>query len=301
MQCRTFLVNAFTRDRTAGNPAGVVLDADELSDEQLRAICNTLEAPDTAFVCRPQGPDHDARLRFLTPRREATFIGHATLAAQYVRARIEGKTAARQRLLTGIGIVDTEVLGASTPDADYSIAITQSAPALGPLFPQRHRAAVLAALGLSPGDLHPAYPLQRVAEKAPRLLIGVKSVEVLPRLEPDFEALKRLSPEVGAEGYFVFALERGAQSVNTHARLFCPIMGIPEDPVSGNTHAMLGAYLVHHGLLAPIDGMARFRAHQGLWIGRLGIIDVEVACKERVARSVRIAGDAVIVREGRWP
>jgi len=33
--------------------------------------------------------------------------------------------------------------------------------------------------------------------------------------------------------------------------MFCPALGIPEDPVSGNAHGLLGAYLAELGLLAP--------------------------------------------------
>ena len=36
--CRLFHVDAFTRERFAGNPAVVVLDADELTDEDMHRI-----------------------------------------------------------------------------------------------------------------------------------------------------------------------------------------------------------------------------------------------------------------------
>jgi PhzF family phenazine biosynthesis protein len=298
LQCRVFEVNAFTRDRAGGNPAGVVLDADGLSDEQMREIAHSLPAPDTAFVFKPTAPDHDAHLRFLTPRREAPFIGHATIAAHYVRAKIDGQTRAKQRQLTGMGLMDIEIPQAA---GDFRVTITQPAPVLGPMLPKEHHAQVLAALGLSAEALHPRYPLQRVGEKAPRLLIGVRSAEILDGLKPDFDSLKRLSPEVGADGYFVFALEEDGPAASTHARLFCPAMGIPEDPVSGNTHAMLAVYLVHHGMLVPQEGKARFRGYQGAWVGRPGIIEVEAICEGRKALAVRILGDAVITRAGVWP
>lgn len=288
---RVFQVNAFTRDKNGGNPAGVVLDADGLSDEEMRGIANTLKAPDTAFVFSPPSADHDARLRFLTPRHETTFVGHATIAAQYIRAKIDGKAAPRQRLLTGMGLVEIDVLQV---DGDYRIGITQRAPILGPIFPEQHRPDVFRALGLSPGDIHPDLPLQLVAQKAPRLLIGVRSPEVLSSLKPDFAGLKRLSPQVGAEGYFVFGLGPRTGSASTQSRLFCPVMGIPEDPVSGNTHAMLGVYLVQHGVLVPENGIARFQGHQGAFVGRAGIVEVEVLCEGLTPRAVRILGDAVI-------
>jgi predicted PhzF superfamily epimerase YddE/YHI9 len=38
--------------------------------------------------------------------------------------------------------------------------------------------------------------------------------------------------------------------------MFCPALGIPEDPVSGNAHGLLGAYLAEQGLL-PHPGPRR--------------------------------------------
>jgi PhzF family phenazine biosynthesis protein len=288
---RIFEVSAFTRQPGAGNPAGVVLDADDLSDEQMRRIANSIDAHDTAFVSRPTSGNNDVRVRFLTPRHEALFIGHATLAAQYVCAKLADQPKMKLRQECGIGTVEIEVLQV---DGDYRIAIVQSAPVLGPLFSQEHLTAVLDALSLTPEDLNPEYPLQVVDRKAPRLFVGLRSAERLRSVKPNFDELKRLSPEVGADGYFVFSVASRAPTASTRSRLFCPAMGIPEDPVSGNTHAMLGVYLLHHGLLEPQGGKLSFQGHQGEFLGRAGIVNVEVACHGRVAESVRIAGDAVI-------
>jgi predicted PhzF superfamily epimerase YddE/YHI9 len=60
---------------------------------------------------------------------------------------------------------------------------------------------------------------------------------------------------------------------------------------------MLGVYLVNHELMKPQDGRVRFRGQQGMWVRRPGVVDVEVLSSGRVAQSVRIVGDAVIVYE----
>src|SRR5262245_52770055 len=74
-------VDAFTRTRFTGNPAGVVLNADELTDAEMLAIARKLNNADTAFILAADGNDHDLRARFFTPRTEAGFVGHATVAA----------------------------------------------------------------------------------------------------------------------------------------------------------------------------------------------------------------------------
>ena len=45
--------------------------------------------------------------------------------------------------------------------------------------------------------------------------------------------------------------------------MFCPVIGVPEDPVSGNAHGMLGVYLVNNGLLAPDEGRGTLRRPPG--------------------------------------
>src|SRR3974377_2554310 len=80
-------VDAFTRAPFTGNPTGVVLNADALSDAQMLAVARELNNAETAFILAADGPDHSVRARFFTPRTEIGFVGHATVAAQYVLAR----------------------------------------------------------------------------------------------------------------------------------------------------------------------------------------------------------------------
>jgi len=115
------------------------------------------------------------------------------------------------------------------------------------------------------------------------------------------EALVHLTPHVGADGFFVFALTPDKGPATTESRMFCPVIGVPEDPVSGNAHGMLGVYLVSNGLLAADDGVARFVGHQGRFVGRPGIVEVEVAASGKRANSVRVTGDAVIVFQAELP
>lgn len=292
-RCRLFHVDAFTRQRFCGNPANVVLDADELTDEQMQMIATEVNG-ETAFVLEPESHDHDVQIKYFTPRHRTPFVGHATIAAQYVRAKKDGKPKGKLRQLTGAGIVEIEV---AKVDGDLRIAITQNPPSFGPIIPDHHRTQVLNALGISSPSLHHDCPLQIMSKGTSRLLIGLRSPELLDSLKPDLEALARLTPHVGAEGYFVFAMSPVANGPGTESRMFCPALGIPEDPVSGNAHGMLGVYLVNQGLLTPKDGRVTFEGRQGHWVGRPGTIQVEVEASSKVAQSVRIIGDAVIVYE----
>jgi PhzF family phenazine biosynthesis protein len=292
-RCRLFRVDAFTRERFRGNPAVVVLDADDLSEDEMQTIAAEVNG-ETAFVLESDSGDHDIQVKFFTPRHEVPFVGHATVAAQYVRAKTQGAPKGKLRQKTGTGIVEIEVTEA---EGDYRIAITQSPPSFGPIVPEHHRRQVLDALGISSPSLHIDCPLQIMTKGTNRLLIGLKSPDLLNSIKPDFEELTRLTPHVGAEGYFVFALTETNGGPGTISRMFCPALGIPEDPVSGNAHGMLGVYLINQDLFSPQDGVVKFRGHQGQWVRRAGVVDVEVETSGKVAQSVRIVGDAVIVYE----
>ena len=289
-----FQVDAFTRQRFTGNPAGVVLGADALTEEEMLAIARELNNADTAFVSAADGADHDLRVRFFTPRTEAAFVAHATVAAHYVMSRRPGPRRLRQKQKAGI--VEGEVRGDGD---DRRIAIHQSPPPIGRELSTRERLAVLDALALSSGDLDGHCPLLVCGSASTRLMVGVRGAEQLRQLRPDSARLTTLSAQLGAAGYFVFTLAPQVPGVLTEARMFCPAIGIDEDPVSGNAHGMLGVHLVTHGLLAARDGRAAFTGRQGHHMGRGGRVGIEMAVEGGVVRAVTLAGDAVVVYEGR--
>ncbi|MBV6417788.1 MAG: putative isomerase YddE [Steroidobacteraceae bacterium] len=287
-----FQVDAFTRRRFTGNPAGVVLGADALSDEDMLAIARELNNADTAFVLSPDGTDHDLRVRFFTPRTEAAFVAHATVAAHYVMSRRPGPRRLRQKQKAGI--VDIEVRG---DGETRRIAIHQAPPAIGRELSARERLAVLDALALSSGDLDGRCPLIVCGTASTRLMVGVRGTEQLRQLKPDAARLTTLSAQLGAAGYFVFTLEPQVANVLTEARMFSPALGIPEDPVSGNAHGMLGAYLAARDLV-PRDGdLARFSGAQGHYLNRPGQVDVELEYRDGGVHAIRVVGDAALVFE----
>ena len=283
-------VDAFTRQRFTGNPAGVVLNADSLDDAEMLAIARELNNADTAFVLAPQGSDHDVRVRFFTPRMEVGFVGHATVAAHYVLSR--DRSTGRRRQKSKAGLVEVEIHG---EDAERRIAVRQSCPPLGRELNERERLAVLDSLALASDDLDIRCPLRIVGSGSTRLIVGVRGSEQLQRLKPDFARLTTLSAQLGAAGYFVFTLAPERRGSLTESRMFCPALGIPEDPVSGNAHGLLGAYLAHYELLRRESTRASFSGSQGHFMNRPGRVDVELEFRDNALDAVWIIGQAVSI------
>jgi PhzF family phenazine biosynthesis protein len=286
-------VDAFTRDRFTGNPAGVVLNADGLSEAQMLAIARELNNADTAFILAPDNSEYGVRARFFTPRTEVGFVGHATVAAHYVLSR-RASAPRHVRQKSKAGVVDIEVRGV---EEDRSIAIRQSTPPMGRELNDRERLAVLDALALATDDLDPRCPLRIVGSSSTRLLIGVRSEEALKHLKPDFNRLTTLSAQLGAAGYFVFTLATTGGSHLTESRMFCPALGISEDPVSGNAHGLLGVYLAHHGFLPRNEPRVSFSGVQGHQLHRPGRVNVELEIKDGAIEGVWIIGQAVSIFE----
>lgn len=287
-----FQVDAFTSTRFAGNPAGVVLNAECLQDTEMQALARELNNADTAFVLPPTGDDHDIRVRFFTPRSEAAFVGHATLAVHAVLNSRDPQPLRRQ--LGKAGIVAVRAL----PD-DAGFAIRQPPAPLGRWLPGEELPTVLAALGLTNADLDPQCPARIVGTASTRLLLGLRVGARLATLAPDLARLAALSGELGAAGYFLFSRAPSVADCLVESRMFCPQLGIPEDPVSGNAHGMLGVYLFDRGLLPGTGSSLQFTGAQGHHMGRPGKVGIVLRVTDvahgSICESVELHGQAVLV------
>jgi PhzF family phenazine biosynthesis protein len=286
-------VDAFTREPFTGNPTGVVLNADVLTDAEMLAVARELNNAETAFMLSPDGEDHSVRARFFTPRAETGFVGHATVAAQYVLSR-RHDAPRRQRQKSKAGIVDVEVRGTGP---ERSIAIRRNPSPLGRELNDRERLAVLDALALASESLDTRLAPRIAGVSGVRLLIGVRGAEPLKHLKPDFTRLTTLSAQLGASGFFVFAYDARGADHQVESRMFCPALGIPEDPVSGNAHGLLGTYLARQGLLVPTGDRAHFSGVQGQHLHRQGRVEVDLEFRDGRLDAVWIRGQAVSIFE----
>lgn len=293
---RVYQVDAFTRARFMGNPAGVVPDADGLSEAQMQAIARELHNSETAFILRPEADDHDVRVRFFTPTTEVPVCGHATIAAHYVRA-IEGSAPRGSvRQLTGAGVLQVDI--EPNERDDFRIWMHQRPPTFGPVLTRAARHALIAALAIDEQGLGQG-PIEIVSTGHSKVMVPLRNRTVLDQLEPDLSALATLSRDIGCNGYHLFTPADPAPGILAHARMFAPAIGIPEDPVTGNGNGPLGAYLVRHRLVPLVSGQGVFSCtmRQGEAMGRAGEVEVEVTIDpdSMMPSAVRIGGEAVVV------
>lgn len=288
-----YQVDAFTRQPFTGNPAGVVLGAEVLDDAQMQAIARELNNADTAFVLPPTGSDHDLRVRFFTPRSEAAFVGHATLAVHAVLAQRDPRALRRQA--SGNSVIEVSAL-----PGDGGFSIRMPAPTLGRTLHPDEVTQAIDALGLASTAVDLGCPPRIAGKLSTRLLIGLEDAGALATMSPDLSQLARLSPVLGAAGYFLYATRGTRDGCDVESRMFCPALGIPEDPVSGNAHGLLGGLLLEHGRLQVSNGQARFSGLQGHHMDRPGRVDVALDVgADGSCQGVRIGGQAVVVFQTR--
>ncbi len=264
MKIRAYLVKSFTKDKNQGNPAGVILDADELTEQQMIAISSKLGFSESVFIQKSENTNF--KTRFFSPTHEVDLCGHATIAAFHTL--IEGgkvhfgglkNIALTQETKAGIFPV--------TCYKDGLIVMTQDAPKYSDFKPNKKKIAEL--LNISERDILD-HPLEIISTGTPKLIIPVRSLEVLLRIKPDLEGIKKFCILSGAKGFYPFTSETKDTDSNFHARQFNPLAGIDEDPITGVAAGALGAYIKKHKLL----NKDRFIVEQGYIMNKTGKIFV---------------------------
>ena len=258
-------------DPSSGNPAGVVLGADALSDAEMQAIATELGFSESAFLSDHQ--PGSARIRYFTPRAEIAFCGHATIASGAALARA-GATGV-VRLRTNAGEVPVEAsAGRATLTAVEATVEPLEETALDDL---------LAALRVTRTDLDPDLPPALVRGGNPHPVLFV-TADALARLDHDADAVLRIQDRLGWDST-VPVVHRVSATLFRSRNPF-PRGGIREDPATGSAAADLGAYLRSGGHLAT---PATITIEQGGETGRPCLLSVTVPERGRVRVSGSVA------------
>ena len=254
------LVDAFTSQPFAGNPAAVYVLDRWRDDAWHQRVAREMNQSETAFLV-PRG-EGGFELRWFTPAVEVDLCGHATLASAHM-LWMTG-SANREKPIafsTRSGILT------ATPAADL---IELDFPLL-PEHPADAPPGLVEALGVSP-----IY----VGQSRHDLVVEVVSDAEVKAARPD---LSRLA-QVATRGTIVTA-RSSDPAFDFVSRFFAPAAGIPEDPATGSAHCCLADFW------SKRLNKTAFRAFQASPRG--GTIHVRIAGDRAI-----LGGQAVIVAEG---
>ncbi len=288
---RLFLIDAFAETPFRGNSAGVVLEADGLTDEQMQLLAREVNASETAFISRANDLHRPARLRWFTPQMEVAFCGHATLAAAHALQEVgclpnllaQPDAALVFETQAGLLRLCPELLPA--PHASVIWWLQMPEPGLRPDNTNPIRTCEL--LGLTPDDLDSAFPLMRTRDDD--VLYFVRSWQTLMAMQPQFSELGAWCRRCDIRGLCVATTETLTPAVNVHSRFFAPAVGINEDPVTGSVHGPLAAYLVVNNVVGSAAGKSGLICAQGRPGDRGGLVRAVVEATQQGYR-VTIGG-----------
>lgn len=226
------ILNAFAENGKGGNPAGVVLNADELSDKNKLEISKKVALSETAFVSKSK--TEDFKLDFFTPKKQIAHCGHATVATF--------------SYLIQIGALKNNSSSKETIDGKRKIEIIGDFAFMEQLAPKyvdvSHKEnVILKSLGLKKTDLIPNAPIQLVNTGNSFILVPVKNNEILKNIIPDFDLISEVSDEFNLIGYYVFSTNTDNTQYDATSRMFGPRYGILEEAGTGMAAGPLGCYL----------------------------------------------------------
>ena len=206
-----YQVDAFTNRVFAGNPAAVLVLEDWLSVDLMQQIAAENNLAETAFARPNVSAGWD--LRWFTPVQEVDFCGHATLATGHVLASELGHFGDLV-FTTRVGELRVERLGE---------AYVLDLPAF---FPE--------AVEEPPAILDDIFPTGWLTtfRSFENLFVELPNEAALRAFSPDLERVKTLFP-------FGLCVTAPGDHHDFVSRYFAPGAGIPEDPVTGGTHATL--------------------------------------------------------------
>jgi PhzF family phenazine biosynthesis protein len=274
-----FTVNAFSNSPTGGNPAGVVLGAELLSDADMQQLAKELGHSETAFVLPCETAN--VQVRFFTPLAEVDLCGHATVATFFLLAEIRKLKPGRYTQLTRAGLLSVEV------QKSGFIYMTQTRPLFGDFV---ESSVIADSLGIGLDLMHPVLRPQIVSTGLPDIIVPLRRLETLQKLRPDFEKISRLSSDLKVTGYHVFSMETLFGST-AHCRNFAPLYGINEESATGTANGALTCYLFNHHMLTAEEALD-VRFEQGYCIGRPSQILVSVETSGKHIIRVKVGGTA---------
>ncbi len=255
---RTFVVDAFTDKPYSGNPAGVCILDNELSDELMAKIAREINHSETAFLLNQ---DNKYSLRWFTPKTEVSLCGHATLATAHIL--YEAGIIERDKQIdfnTQSGVLKAKLIHDKI-ELDFP-----------QLFVDKCESNEIIEKAF---DIKPIF----IGKNGKRYLIEIDSIEKLKQLKPDFQLLKKSD-----RGGFMITVQ-STDKYDFYSRFFAPGVGINEDPVTGSAHCYLAPYWSKK--LNKIKMLA-YQASE-----RTGVIECELADDNRVL----LRGKAVTMNE----
>ncbi|MFK4427831.1 MULTISPECIES: PhzF family phenazine biosynthesis protein [Bacillus] len=288
-----FHYDAFTNKPNMGNPAGVVLEADGLTEEEMQRIAEKVGFNETAFVLSSEVAD--IRMRYFTPGFEMNLCGHGTVGTIYAlreRGLLEEKT--NLTIETKAGVLPIQI--GANENGETFIKMRQAAPQFKDFAGSKQELAH--SIGLEVTDLDASVPIVYGSTGNWTVIVPIKNLDACERMKPNNDKFPSVLKEISNASIHPLCLETYDAEAKMHGRHFSsPYSGTIEDPVTGTASGVMGAYYATY-LEKDFDHELELIVEQGQEINKDGRVMVYVTKDvENDNLQIDIAGTAVYVKE----
>ncbi len=284
MKLTVCTLNAFAKTEHGGNPAGIVFDADDISEDQMLMIAKKVGFSETAFFQKSDKADF--KVRFFTPAHEVDLCGHATVAGFYLLASRNVLAAGKYAQETKAGVLAIEIMN------DGMVFMDQTLPVFSDML---DRSAVADSLNIQPESFVDVLPIQIVSTGLRDIFIPVKTLDALMGITPDLAKVREISREHNVTGYHLFTLD-AEDGLTAHCRNFAPLFDIDEEAATGSASGAVSCYLFRHGRINEA-GAKDITLEQGYSMNKPSEIKVKLSVADNDITRVRVGGIASDIRE----
>ena len=276
MNIEVALVNSFTENGKGGNPAGVVFNADQLSDAQKLKIAQAVGYSETAFVASDDEADY--AVSFFTTTAEVDFCGHATLATFSTMYQKGILTAGAYVQRTKVGMLSVTI------EPNGKVVMNQQLPQKLDCFSYQEISNVI---GIERNILESTnLPIEVVSTGLPDVIIPVPN-GYLDVIEPDDDLIAGFCKKHNVVGFHVFELCDPGSELTASCRNFAPLFGISEESATGSSCGALACYLTEHLALG-----SDYVFEQGRAMNCTSIITASVKSNNSTVIDVKVGGFA---------
>ncbi len=284
MIIKVYTLNAFAKNPQGGNPAGVVLEAGSLSDNQMQQITKEVSFSETAFVSKSDKADF--RVRFFTPKGEVDLCGHATIATFFLMAKLKLIQFGMYTQETKAGVLNIEV------KSDEAIFMNQNTPQF---FEEIDKEEIAHSLNIPIEVIESDLPIQIVSTGLRDILVPIRTLSELHSIKPNFEKVYEISKKYDVVGYHLFTLETKFDST-AHCRNLAPLYDIPEESATGTSNGALSCYLWKNRKINN-DQSQNLVYEQGYSMGKPSEILVNLITDDEKIVEVKVGGIASNIQQ----
>jgi len=284
MNTSVYLVNAFGIDTSGGNPAGVVLDADNFSSKIMQVIAKKVGFSETAFISKSDKADF--QLRFFTPTDEVGICGHASIASFFLLHKLSKISSGTYKQETKAGLLDINV------DSNGVVFMQQTLPSFLGKVDEKE---IALAFGTTAEKIHTKNLVPEIVSTGLKdILLPVSSRKELFNLIPNNNKIKAINKKTETVGFHAFTLETLSNNSTAHCRNFAPLFGIDEEAATGSSSGALASYLFKHKAISKTKNLV---FEQGYSMNKPSEIIVNLETINGKIKKVEVGGKAELIKK----